>query len=362
MVSCNQDLNAETDERRFSQNNKIAVYGNKRALPSIKEMTPRIDDTIDQVRHNRSITQLINTSGEKMFIFNVYIANRTSNEWIEGLPQIKEAFNTLIEEIEHYQMKGSVLIMMDANARTSTDDDGCDMIRRNVDETQTDLMGEQLLNLCRKTGLAILNGRQGHDGGFTRRGTASESVIDYILVQKRDIQHFQMKIVRLDHLSDHHMLQVYSNDTLAFTTAKKEDDTLGKQQNKVNKLQRLEEHLREHHTTVQLELQKLEQPTEIYDYLHELTIEVPTEGNVVNESEATEEDVTLRLLRDEKNRCRELVDALPYYHEMKQKTRDEHNIAVRAYRKHRKNWKNKRYLDRRPSSTNLRKMGIHKHC
>ena len=110
----------------------------------------------------------------------------------------------LEEDIAKYSMLGSCFICGDFNARTAMEPDYCEadnsvpndqalphdyihdipLPRCNLDKHQVDTHGKMLLDLCKATGLRILNGRVIGDalGHFTCYShTGAPSVIDYIL-------------------------------------------------------------------------------------------------------------------------------------------------------------------------------------
>ena len=133
-----------------------------------------------------------------LYICSLYISPASS-----GYSQRRDDIFSLIEnDIVKYSSLGDCLIMGDFNARTNIqpdyiENDSSDylcvpssyvsdvpMARNNIDVKEPDAHGKQLLDLCKGSGLRILNGRklgdlQGNYTCFSHRG--SPSVIDYML-------------------------------------------------------------------------------------------------------------------------------------------------------------------------------------
>jgi exonuclease III len=141
-----------------------------------------------------------------------------------------DLFLLLEESIAKYSKHGKCIVLGDFNARTNQDPDyivsdstkhimnnvnielECDvaLCRINSDNHKTDKHGENLLELCRATGMRILNGRCLGDtrGQFTCFSPAGgPSVIDYVLVAN-DIFHTirTFQVAPLNPLSIHCMV------------------------------------------------------------------------------------------------------------------------------------------------------------
>jgi hypothetical protein len=141
-----------------------------------------------------------------------------------------DLFLLLEESIAKYSKEGKCIVLGDFNARTNPDPDyivgdsnkhvmnnvqielECDteLCRANSDSHKTDKHGENLLELCRATGMRILNGRCLGDcrGQFTCFSPAGgPSVIDYVLVAN-DIFHTikTFQVAPLNPLSIHCMM------------------------------------------------------------------------------------------------------------------------------------------------------------
>jgi hypothetical protein len=335
VISHNQDINAESIQRRHAVTNHVVTMGNMRALHTIDEATPLISPDDDSVAHNRSITKITKEDGNALYVFNVYVTGASSNEWTEGISQIKEAFNTLIEEIQFFQTKGAVFVLMDANARTGIKSDGCTAPRVNQDVYSVDFMGEQLLRLCKKCALAILNGRQGHDRGPTRRGITSDSVIDYALVPVQALHHCSLTIHRddMEHISDHYMLEVALETNIAFTPVHDTENKQRQKAEKLNRLEALEEKFFRDKKNIDESLSAISEPTDIYGYLHELTIAVPpTETQSEQRFEQESQDTQLQELYEERSRCRVFFQSLKYHHPWKAQARVDYMKATKEHR------------------------------
>ena len=112
-------------------------------------------------------------------------------------------YELLEEDICKFTKKGECLLTEDFNTRTATEPDFCTnddigtfldstlpyeqdnpLLRSNTDKKQVDINGEKLLNLCKTTGLRIINGRFLGDlsGYFTcHNHVGNPSVIDYMI-------------------------------------------------------------------------------------------------------------------------------------------------------------------------------------
>ena len=80
------------------------------------------------------------------------------------------------------------------------------MQRMSKDKGRTNSYGELLLDLCRQTGLRILNGRCGDDkeGHFTHVGSRGSSVVDYVITTQNLIQNvLRFKVEDPNLMSDH---------------------------------------------------------------------------------------------------------------------------------------------------------------
>jgi len=147
-----------------------------------------------------------------IYICNVYISPINST----FTPQRDDIFSLIEDDIARFSALGNCLIIGDFNARTNcepdfivNDDDkyislssayvsDAPVVRRSLDTKNVDTHGKLLLELCKSSGLRILNGRKLGDscGNFTcfnHRG--APSVIDYILCNYNmlnDIEYFHV--------------------------------------------------------------------------------------------------------------------------------------------------------------------------
>ncbi len=148
-----------------------------------------------------------------IYICNVYISPINSS----FSSQRDDIFSLIEEDITIFSSKGNCIIIGDFNARTNQEadfivDDNDEFIpisgsyvndtpilRRNFDNKNIDTHGKLLLDLCKSSGLRIINGRKLGDlcGNFTcfnHRG--SPSVIDYALCSYdlfNDIEYFHVQ-------------------------------------------------------------------------------------------------------------------------------------------------------------------------
>ena len=148
--------------------------------------------------------------------------NSTSWRWLD--PDI---WDTLEEEVGRFSRLGEVILVGDFNARTGIspdtatfDEDGdsylpippecfCQMppLERVSQDTENNEHGMQLLNLCKASGLRIVNGRLFQDKGtgkFTCHTARGNSVVDYVIASQaimNDFASFQVGEISL--LSDH---------------------------------------------------------------------------------------------------------------------------------------------------------------
>jgi len=143
-----------------------------------------------------------------------------------------DIFTILQNDIAKYDTQGECIICGDFNAKTCKDadyvEDDIDLNslinldnyiqdepidRRNLDNRVTDVHGKKLLELCKSTGLRILNGRIMGDltGKFTCYNyVGSPSVIDYILTKQSYFNNITRFVVNdLCPLSIHCMLSMY---------------------------------------------------------------------------------------------------------------------------------------------------------
>lgn len=147
-----------------------------------------------------------------VFICNVYVSPANST-----YSSRREDIFTLIEkDIHKFSTSGHCILMGDFNARTCTDpdfivNDTCKYLnvhsnyivdtplcRKSLDTKGTDKHGKLLLDLCKQSGLRIVNGRKlgdlyGNYTCFNHRG--SPSVIDYMLCDNdifNDIEYFMV--------------------------------------------------------------------------------------------------------------------------------------------------------------------------
>ncbi len=110
-------------------------------------------------------------------------------------------FRVLQDEVMHFQKKGHVILTGDINARTGKrndyilpdkhnliseegeEDNSSCLPERNSEDQKLDNRGEEVLEMCKSLGLAILNGRKPGDmfGKFTSIQWNGCSVVDYVI-------------------------------------------------------------------------------------------------------------------------------------------------------------------------------------
>ena len=146
-----------------------------------------------------------------------------------------DLFYDLLSSVEKYTSDlAKVFLLGDMNARTALGNDFIENdtlcgsifdtfnhifgyigdnqlpVRRNPDQG-TNEFGTKLLNLCRGTGLRIMNGRHkdGLSNDFTFCGSRGMSVVDYLLTQRENFDIVsQFIICNLTAFSDHDPLHV----------------------------------------------------------------------------------------------------------------------------------------------------------
>ena len=119
-----------------------------------------------------------------------------------------DTFELLELDISKYEQLGNIIICGDFNARTNTEPDYCldenlqkyvnmryhypadiAIARGNTDNNPVDSHGRKLLDICKSSGLRILNGRilgdtLGYATCFSHRMKDKPSLIDYILTSQ----------------------------------------------------------------------------------------------------------------------------------------------------------------------------------
>lgn len=147
-----------------------------------------------------------------IYICNVYISPIRSS----FSPKRDDIFGLIEEDIVRFSALGNCILIGDFNARTNCNPDfivndsnkylspsmpyitDTPIIRRSLDKKNVDTHGKLLLELCKTSGLRILNGRKLGDfyGNFTCfNHCGAPSVIDYILCNYNifnDIEYFQV--------------------------------------------------------------------------------------------------------------------------------------------------------------------------
>ena len=135
-----------------------------------------------------------------VFIAVVYFSPENSSSCTEDINAI---YSRLLRNIEHYSQLGDIVIQGDFNAYTNTVSDfvisdntefprpidnkysiDSHISRNNLDNKHTSKSGKLLIDLCKESGIIILNGRTNEDirGKCTCITYNGRSVVDYTLV------------------------------------------------------------------------------------------------------------------------------------------------------------------------------------
>ena len=169
-------------------------------------------------------------SNEDLIIGAVYLSPINSSF---TLSNDKDVWDILTEEVEHYQSTGRVVLLGDFNARTNkgndfvmldnvdhlplansylVDEEHTHSIRNNMDNHNVCSFGRKLLDLCKTSGLRILNGRTTGDllGAKTCYKWNGASTVDYALCEHRLIHEVRYMKVHdfVGDLSDHCAISV----------------------------------------------------------------------------------------------------------------------------------------------------------
>ena len=107
--------------------------------------------------------------------------NGRTGHLIDYIPEVKGSMGELCNLIEH---DSDIVRLL-----TETGN-----LHRNSKDTQVNNYGTKLIDLCKSTGLVMINGRIGSDrgiGGFTRIAETGCSVVDYALCNARLFRHIQ---------------------------------------------------------------------------------------------------------------------------------------------------------------------------
>jgi exonuclease III len=166
-----------------------------------------------------------------LFVKGVYIppVNSTYSKRVRQLPNHVNRFEQLKTDVINDIGDSNYIVMGDMNGRTGVEDDGGGfdgvnndhlpitneigastslLSRKSCDDTcKIDVHGREILDLCKETGLRILNGRKFGDikGNFTCVTPRGKSVIDYALADYEiynNIKYFSVN-GNLNGLSDH---------------------------------------------------------------------------------------------------------------------------------------------------------------
>ncbi len=141
----------------------------------------------------------------------------------------EEYLNNIHTEISHFQAQGNVLLCGDFNARNGSEPDNIDPKgnghvfgqnplsvtknlppRNNLDQT-VNKTGRELVQLCRASGLYILNGRIRGDslGRFTCCSVLEASVVDYTITDMDPSSFSAFTVIQQTPLSDHNQANIY---------------------------------------------------------------------------------------------------------------------------------------------------------
>ncbi len=132
-------------------------------------------------------------------------------------------FDELQKDIERHRAFSDIIVAGDMNARIDRQDT-IDMDILSNEEREivipdriltieskmtTNSFGTRLLEVCRESGLTILNGRKQNTNKPTRRNNHSSTVIDYALVNPRIFEDIEMDIHDKSEVSDHSAIDLH---------------------------------------------------------------------------------------------------------------------------------------------------------
>ena len=189
-----------------------------------------ISDSIIWLHINKGIL----SNDKNVFIACVYIAP-VKSKYLKVYDC--DLFNELENSIELYSELGNVFLIGDMNSRSGTLDDfvkhdeihftvrnricdlfdytsDVDLTKRVNPDKNTNSYGPKLINICKSSGLRIVNGRHknGFSSDFTYCGTNGMSVIDYFMVPVSYFTNIHQFIVsNFTTYSDHAFLHVELN-------------------------------------------------------------------------------------------------------------------------------------------------------
>lgn len=139
-----------------------------------------------------------------LYIATIYFSPENLSIHSSSIANIEKVYDKLLSDVTKYSKFGHVMVQGDFNAYTNTkpdyvafdissdtdSDNHCirdhEMPRNNLDIKLVNNSGKHLLNLCKETGLRIINGRTIGDllGNFTCITYNGCSVVDYMLVSQ----------------------------------------------------------------------------------------------------------------------------------------------------------------------------------
>jgi hypothetical protein len=192
------------------------------SLVSVEEV---YHDTIVWVKIDASLS----SNNQDIFYAFVYLPPPNSVFYQQYQCDI---FSDFEYQIAKYMLLGNVFVLGDINARTKTKDDfiandllhnsvindsiltyeqDCNLITRTNPDNGSNEYGMKLLNMCKSTGLRILNGRHecGLGNEYTFNGANGMSVIDYLLTSVNCFQMINNFVINdFNEFSDHAPLYV----------------------------------------------------------------------------------------------------------------------------------------------------------
>ena len=119
-----------------------------------------------------------------------------------SIGDLQKIYNGIEKEVlETRGKKESILIMGDFNCKVGNEIEG-----NNSEVTKG---GKLLLELCRNTGMVIMNANEKCRGKWTRSQGTERSIIDYVLIWKDDLQ--SLKSMEIDENKDYTPYSTYSN-------------------------------------------------------------------------------------------------------------------------------------------------------
>lgn len=174
----------------------IIVYAKNEIAKGITKLSKSHSDIL-WIKLDKTFFNL----SKDLFISTIYISPEKSSYNVSG---IEDTYEQLLADVTKYSRIGHIMVQGDVNAYTNTKPDFISfdvssknnsdryyisdqfIPRNNLDRKPVNNSGKNLLNLCKESGLKILNGRKIGDiqGNFTCITYNGCSVVDYMLASQ----------------------------------------------------------------------------------------------------------------------------------------------------------------------------------